>query len=173
MSHQESSLSGFIKGIVLGGLIGAGVAALLTPQTGEETRKMLKKKSKDMEKKARRFVEDVSENLEENKEDLQKDLQKKINAVSSVIEKKADNINAFLDDKNVQHAVTSTKKSLDESRKALEDLWSRRLSRVKEEEPRKKEASVKNTKDSSEVELARKILSRASGRSFYKKSSRR
>lgn len=167
--HQESSLGGFVKGIVIGGLIGAGIAALITPYTGEEARKQLKKKSKDIEKKARRFVEDVSDNLEENKENIQN----KINAVSSVIEKKADHINAFLDDKNVQSAVSFGRKSLDDSRKALEEIWNKRLNRSKEEEQPKKETPVKHARDNSEVELARKILSRASGRSFYKKSPRK
>lgn len=172
MSYYEkrgcSTLSGFIKGVILGGLIGAGIAALFTPQSGEETRRQLKKKGRELEKKTKRLLEDTVENWDENKEILKK----KIGKISSAIEEKADDLSSFLGEEKVRDVVSSAKKSFHETRENLEDAWSKRFAppSVGREEGKKREP-VKE--DSDEVELARRILSRAASRSFYRKAPRK
>jgi len=163
--NREGHSSGIFKGLILGGLVGAGIALLFAPQSGEETRKVLKKKGKYLQKEAENFLEDTFENWEENKEEIAK----KVKDLSKRVEKNVDRVSSFLQEEHPwSETVEDTKEALGESRKALDDIWSRRFSKEVETEPQK----VRSV-DSDEVELARKVLSRASGRSFYRKTPRR
>lgn len=148
-----STLSGFLKGIVLGGLIGAGIGILLAPDKGEETQKVLKKKAK-------RVMDKAIDTWEENKDDWGE----KIRDVASTIETNADDLVAFLDEgkEAAQEKVAEVQKEIKKEIKLPKIL------------PSKEEKSdEKVLMDKKDVELARKILSRAAGRSFYRKSPRR
>ena len=167
MSRDNSS--GFLKGIIFGGLVGAGVALMLAPQEGEKTRKELKKKTKDLQKKAQQFVDDLAEDIEENRDEIND----KIRKVSSMVEKSGVDLSAFLGEekKTLEKKVAETKKTVAETKKNLEKVLDLKEAPAPKPEAKKQVETVEAPKKVSneDVELARKILSRASGRSFYKK----
>lgn len=168
--RECSSFGGFIKGVVIGGLIGAGAALLLTPQTGEETRRQIKEKSKKLKKEADKMVDAAMETWEENKEDWQK----KIMEVSGELEKKASHFSSFLEDEKdrAEETILTAGRAIKDIRNGLKENTVSSKPSVEKEPVRSSTPKAPSRKEDSDVELARKILSKASGRSFYKKSER-
>ena len=166
MSDRDSSLGGFMKGIFWGGVIGAALGIAFAPKPGEETRKDLKKKGKELEKKAKKYLDNFEENWDDNKEEIKK----RVSAVSSVIGSQVSNLTGLLDEDNLKQTVDSGREAITKAQQYLNEVWEEEMPQLKKkEEPAKR---VSRKPDSDEVELARKVLSKAAGRSFYKKGKK-
>ncbi len=58
--NGESTMGGFLAGVVIGGLTGAGAMLLLAPQSGRRTRAKIQQTTDDLREQATEAVEDAA-----------------------------------------------------------------------------------------------------------------